>query len=66
MQRIIYNAMFKINETAACIFERLDEEISYERLCEETAKHFSVEIDIAKESVESIFSKLRELNLLAE
>ena len=61
-----FNGIIKLNETAAFIIEKLNNEISLEDLVVAVAEKFACEKDYALENVESILKGLREAQLLVE
>lgn len=59
-----FSGMIKLNESAAFIFSKLKEDISYDELLTATAENFSCTEDEAKPSVDNIVNGLRDADLL--
>lgn len=61
-----FSGMIKLNESAAYIFSKLKEDISYDELLRATAENYFCSEDEAKASVDNIVSGLRDAGLLEE
>lgn len=61
-----FNGILKLNETAAFIIEKLNNEISLEDLVVAVTEKFGCEKDYALENVEHILNGLKESGLLVE
>lgn len=61
-----FNGILKLNETAAFIIEKLNDEISMDDLVFAVSEKFSCDKNAASENVEYIINGLKESNLLAE
>lgn len=59
-----FSGVIKLNDTAAFIFSKLKEDISYDELLTATAENFSCTEDEAKPSVDNIVNGLRDADLL--
>ena len=61
-----FNGILKLNETAAFIIEKLNNEISMDDLVFAVSEKFGCDKNAAIENVEYIVNGLKEANLLAE
>lgn len=61
-----FNGMLKLNQTAAFIVEALKEETTVERLKEKIIGEYGIDDKTAAESVESVLSSLRSVDLIRE
>lgn len=63
---IYFNSIIKLNETAAVIFEQLNNEITYDALVSKIVEKFGCDLDYAKENVDAIIKSLKENDLITE
>lgn len=61
-----FNGALKLNDTAAYIINKLNDEIKYDELINDVKGHFECEKEDAAENVDSIINGLKENGLLTE
>lgn len=61
-----FNGMIKLNDTAAFIFEKLQNDISLDELVEVTATKYGCPSEEARENVVAIIEGLKAKNLLVD
>lgn len=59
-----FNGMIKLNETGAFIWKCLSENISIDNLIEKMTDEYNVNVEVAKQDINSFINQLKEANLI--